>query len=370
MDRRSFLGRLSAGSSFLFFPGFARAAAALNPANFSEFGKFRILFLAKEGESGSRLVSLRSSGETDWAVRLPLKSRHSVVVQPGKSPRWAVVPEQDGSRAALVDLHSGTLHVEFGAELGNWFPGHGVFSPDGKTVFLPEFPEKNDKTGWVVERSVPEMKVIRRLETGAYKPHNLLFTKDKKTLVVGHYGRNTGPDGLLGDGGAVFLRMPAGERMPTPGLAARELALCHVELGEGEEIFVSPRSWKGYKNATEQKAPLLFGSLKAQSWRELQPPELKERFVFNFTLKYRNGLLAVNHLKGNLVSFWSRSGELLSSLDLGASPLGIEFTPDGRYLLVNTMNAELLVISAKTRKILRRWKQLDIGWSPHIEILS
>ena len=397
MDRRSFIGSLLAAAAMARSPvawaAPARGAAKLPPAGLipgafsandlltqkldglSDLGAFRIFYTTtSKNPDQSHLVVIDSTkNEVECAIPVALAKRHAIVLPPGPGPRFAFLPELEGTRASLVDLvkKQEVARIQPSAK-SHQFSGHACFGADGSTVFVPEFPEtEGEATGVVIERALPALGVKRSLATGRYRPHNLILDSGGKRLMVGHYGRSKSAGEPPSDGGASVLDVASGRAAEVAGTENPYLALCHLERDGSDNVFISTRSWAG---KTQLMSPVLFGTMSGEKWESRLPEDLKERFRFNFSLRYSAsaGALGVAHIEGKMVSFWEPNDrKLLGIADLnGETPLGLEVTPDGRYFLANTTGGGLFILDAKTRKIVRRAGIVGIGFCPHISVVA
>lgn len=397
MDRRSFIGGLLAAAALarspLAWAAAPRGSAKLPPRgltpgvfsaddlltqkleDLSDLGAFRIFYTTtSKSPDQSNLVMINcAKGEVECAVPVALVKRHAIVLPPGKSPAFAFLPELEGTRASLVDLNKkqevARIHP---SSKGHEFSGHACFAADGASIFVPEFPRaEGEAPGVVLERGMPDLGVKRSLATGRYRPHNLLLDSAGKRLMVGHYGRSKSAGEPPSDGGVSVLDVASGHAAEVAGTENPYLALCHLERDASDNVFISTRSWAG---KTQLMSPVLFGTMAGDKWESRLPEALKERFRFNFSLRYSAsaGVLAVAHIEGKMVSFWDPRGrKLLGVAELnGETPLGLEVTPDGRHFLANTTAGSLLILDAKTRKLVRRASMLGIGFCPHISLIA
>lgn len=395
MDRRKFLGALLVLAAAFRSPISAAANAASKAKapprgkglSFSqsdllhqkleglgEFGPFRLFYTApgtNSGQSHLVIADLAAKSAVRCVVPMKLSKCHAIVLPAGPAPSHAFLPELEGNHAVLVDLTLQKVAVEIEpSSKGHFFSGHACFSQDATSIFVPEFPEiENESPGSVIERLIPSLTVKRSLPTGFYRPHNLILGKDGQKLLVGHYGRSLKKGEPPSDGGAAILDLSSGKASPTAGVNNPYLAFCHLERDSEDNVFISTRSWA---REVQLMSPVLFGSMAGEKWESLLPEEFKDRFRFNFSIRYsaQAGVLGVAHLEGKMVSLWDAAkAKLLGIVELnGQTPLGLEISPDGRHFLVNTTEGELLFIEGKSRKIVHRLSLVGVGFCPHISV--
>jgi hypothetical protein len=337
-----------------------------------ELGHFRLFYLAAHADPArSYLVEVNTATtRTKQVIDVGIAKRHGIVLSP--NGEFALLPELDGENASLVSLKEGKELAVIKPSAPGFFSGHAAFARDGKTVFLPEFPKnEGDAHGTVVARRVPSLEVVKAHDTGAFRPHNLLFSHDGTKLIVGHYGRSRHEHEPPSDGGLALLEASTGKRLPAATPENPYLALCHLDRDDHDNVFISTRSWSG--KDVQLMTPILFGGVHAGNWESRLPEELKERFRFNFSIKLapKAGVLGVAHIDGRMASFWdARKRAYLGMLDFGQDhPLGMEVTPDGRYFLVNTTGGLLYFVDVKTRQVAKKTGLIGIGFCPHISVL-
>ncbi len=396
MDRRSFIGGLLAVAAFTKVP-FASGAKPKSSAkppvkepqgggvstkelmgqqleDFSEFGQMRILYTSTNSDpTRSHFVSVNTKArKVEFAIELPIVHRHAIVLAPGREPAYAFFPELEGRKACLVDLKRQEVVASIEPDgKAHQFSGHACFSADGESIFVPEFfAEENAGPGVVVERRLPDLSVKRKIATGQFRPHNLILSSNGKKMLVGHYGRSRSPGEPPSEGGAVLIDLKTGKPTPAYNSENPYLAYCHLERDDDDNVFISTRSWAGYK---QLMSPVLFGTLTGQEWESRLPEDLKDRFRFNFSLRYSPSteVLGVAHLEGKMVSFWNpEKKKLLGITELSEkSPLGLEISPDGKYFILNTTDNGLVFIEAESRKLIRSSSLAGIGVCPHIAVL-
>lgn len=339
-----------------------------------ELGHFRVYYFASHPEAGhTHLVVVNTKvTRVEKVIPVALGKQHGIVLSPGKDPEFAFLCELDGRKAVLVSLRQGQAVATIAPSLpGHFFSGHAAFSHDGKSLFVPEFPEhEGDAKGAVLSRAVPSLAVVRQYDTGSYRPHNLLVSHDGTKLLVGHYGRRVNAFEPAFDGGLSLLEISTGKRLPIAQPDNPYWSLCHIEADDRDNVFISTRSWVNRDDSLI--SPVLFGNLSGKRWEVLLPEEIKERFRFNFSLRLaqKSNRLAVAHSQGQMVTLWdTRKRKLLHVVDLDKDePLGVEVTPDERYFLVNTKGGQFLFVDVKTGKIAKRSWFIGLGHCAHITV--
>ncbi|MGZ3658325.1 MAG: DUF1513 domain-containing protein [Bdellovibrionota bacterium] len=381
MDRRSFIGNLfTVAAAIGARPAWAASLPEARPQGFSpaqlkeqiledlgSLSHFRLLYLAANQTGGTELVCLNTKRmRVEKVIAANMEKRHSILVPPGADPEFALLPEENGTRAALVSLKKGMQIGECTPADGWLFSGHGTFAPDGKSVYLTEFPEKPGASeGHVVERAIPSLAVLKTLKSGRYRPHDVKLVNGGKALLVGHLGRSKREKEPASGGDAMLLEIPLGKLLPIAIYDNPYAVFAHVEADELGNFFASTSSSIG--GDTQLMSPVLFGSRLGKKWTSPWSPVLKDRFRGNFSLRLakKAGVLAVNHTDGRMTSLWqSRTGRALDIVEFGQEkPLGLEVTPDERYFLVSTASGALFFVDVHTRRIVKRTNLLGLGGS-------
>jgi len=389
MDRRSFIGNLLTVAAALGArPAWAAALPKsrageehFSPAQLKEqvledlgsLSHFRVLYLAANQAGGTELVSLNTKRmRVEKVIAANIEKRHAIVVPAVADPEFALLPEENGTKAALISLRKGAQIGECAAAEGWLFSGHGTFAADGKSVFLPEVSENPGASeGRIVERAIPSLTVLKTFKSGRFSPHDIRLVSGGKALLVGHLGRSVREGEPPSGGDAMLLELPSGKLLPIAIYDNPYTGFAHVEADEQDNFFVSTSSSIG--SELPLMSPVLFGSRKGKKWVSTWSPVLKERFRGNFSLRLakKAGVLAVNHTDGHMTSLWqARTGRFLDIVDFGQEkPLGLGVTPDERYFLVNTASGGLFFLDVHTRKIGKRTNLVGLGASSHICVL-
>jgi len=127
-----------------------------------------------------------------WDLELPARG-HGTDVRPG-SDEGIVAARRPGSFACVFGLADGKLRRTLTPAPGRHFYGHGVFSADGKTLWMTE----NDFIGGRGVIGVYDAEAgysrIGEFPSGGIGPHQLLALEGGRTLCVANGGILTHPD--------------------------------------------------------------------------------------------------------------------------------------------------------------------------------
>lgn len=336
----------------------------------SQYGNFTLLFVSKYDSDDRHIAILHSRDRFAKEIPLGIQSAHTVELSNHTNPRWGFVAGTDGPTCVVVDLHKHAVAAQSSTAEANWvFPGHAAFSPDGKYLLVPEFPKnKSEDAGFVTIRELPSLKVSKRLTTGSFKPHSVMFAPDGKSFFVTHYGRQV-PEVGATSGGAKIFEWPSLKPIPSALDQWQNLAHCHIASDKKGNFLISARNWKVpiEGKSADIQAPVFTGNLAKNEWKKHEDP----RFVFNFsTTSLGPGRFVVNHYQGKSVSIW-KDNNLEKVIDLGdEDPLANAVSPDGKFLFVTTNPASKIhIFDAKTLNKLDEFFFPGIGYSPHLSIL-
>lgn len=341
IDRRQSLGWLAAGLATPLLARIRPGRAAPRP-----------LFLSARGDGRGRYFVSGFDGDGRPAFDLALPGRgHAVVPRPG-SPRHrqaVVFARRPGSFALVLDLEAGRILRRLDSGEGRHFYGHGVFSPDGRTLFSSENAFDSGR-GVIGIRDATDG--YRRLgeypsyETG---PHDLRLLADGRTLVVANGGVLTHPDS-----GRAKLNLPemspslayldladgalrADYRLPA---AYHRLSIRHLAVGPDDRVAIALQ----YEGPRADLPPLVALHGGEDAIALLAAPEAVQRRMRNYcgslALDSAGETLAVSCPRGGLVTFWApREGRFLRAQAL---PDGCGVAPaaaPGTFLLTSGRGA-------------------------------
>ncbi len=183
LNRRAFNTSLIALGLGMMVPGGARAAAAKGGFLSTGYDELR----------ARHLVS-RIGADLDimWDLQLPARG-HGTAVRPGKD-EGLVVARRPGEYAIAFDLADGHELHRITPAPGRHFYGHGVYSDDGKTLWMTENAFETGIGVIGVYDVSAGYKRVAEFSSGGIGPHQHLMMKDGKTLAVANGGIRTHPD--------------------------------------------------------------------------------------------------------------------------------------------------------------------------------
>lgn len=266
IDRRSLLlGSIVAiGASMAFRDARGADALACYAAAAQRYDGSHVLLLLSESGAIVREIPLAGRGH-DIAI-------HAVL---GRAVAFARRP---GTFAVAFNIHDQRPPEIFNAEAGRHFYGHGVFSKDGRKLYVTE----NDYTG--------ERGVIGIYDVGAgYRksgefpsyglgPHDLLLLDDGETLAIANGGIDTVPDAGRADlnlddmePSLTFVERRTGKLLAKHELqrGLNRLSIRHLAASADGQVWFGAQ-WKGAPSETPQ---LVGGAGRDTAIRLIDPPD-------------------------------------------------------------------------------------------------
>ena len=314
MRRRNFLKALSAGT----LTASAPSLFALEPKADT------ILYSAGSDLDGNYNISAYLFGAVNkslFSVPLPARAHGVTVRKAGKE--IIVFARRPDDFMLVLDAHTGAIKQA----IKNNRPlfGHGVLTPDGKTLFTTENDVENKKGIIGVRDASSNYKKIAEFSSGGIGPHELHLLSDGKTLVIANGGILTHPDT-----GRAKLNL---ETM-TPALTYidtqtgkvigdyrldkkyHQLSIRHLDVTQDDQVcFVMQ-----YQGSRRHRVPLV-GFHKGESQLQLADmpgyllPKMKN-YCGSVSADVTGKTFAVSSPRGNLMTLWNSDGEFIDSFDM------------------------------------------------------
>ncbi len=339
IDRRSTLLLLAGGvaGSLLPAPFRAKAAASCGPLYLSAHaditGGYRVSGFAEDGTS---------------LFDLPLPGRgHSFAVRPDGSAAVHFA-RRPGRFALVLDLVEGTVARRVEAPADRHFYGHGVFSPDGRLLYVTENDFEGERGVIGIYDAERGYKRLGELPSHGIGPHEIALLSDGETLVVANGGIATHPDlprvklnlpTMAPSLCFVDRRSGALRRELTLDPALHRLSIRHLAVAPDDTVAVAMQ----YEGPAHDRVPLVALQRGEGPLHLLHGPPNVIRAMKNYCgsicFDPSGRTIAVSAPRGNLVTFWdvgsslylvsarvsdgcgvapsARSGEFLASSGLG-----------------------------------------------------
>ncbi len=182
-DRRTVLAGLSA----------LGLVAALPKGSNATTRRTGFLTTARDKLTG-RFLLVRVDENLNIVWEQPLSGRaHGTNLTPdGKTA--LVVGRRPGTFAVLFEIENGEAIRNLTPVTGRHFYGHGVFSPDARTLYTTENAYETGDGVIGVYDARDSFKRIGEFPSGGVGPHQLDFLRDGRTLAIANGGIRTHPD--------------------------------------------------------------------------------------------------------------------------------------------------------------------------------
>lgn len=364
IDRRQFIG-LGLGL-LLSAPGRLRAGP----------DSYRLLS-CRSDHNGKHFLSMTdSSGHRLLDVALPARG-HGMALDPEQS-RTAVFARRPGRFCHIVDLLNGEVLHKVEAEPHRHFFGHGVFTPDGKTLLCSENAYDSSRGVIGIYDVDGCCRRVGEIPSHGIGPHEIRLLTDGKTLVVANGGIRTHPDmprvklnlaDMQSD--LAYLELSSGRLLhkfqPEPGW--HQLSIRHIDVAADDSIAIAMQ----FEGDMRLTPPLIALQKAAGPMRMLSAPAVVQHRLRNYcgsvAFSGDGHRFAVSSPRGGLVTFWSADGDYLGAHEQ-ADACGISHSVDSpRGFLVSDGGGKVVMI-ADTLKAASRQFHHDSRWDNHLLTLT
>lgn len=308
INRRQFLG-LSAGTFFLGNTQWLQAD-----------GTTRLLSCRtdKNGQHYVTLFNLHGGKLLD--IRLPARG-HGIAVNPQQNLA-AVFARRPGEYLWIIDIQSGQVIEKISAAQNRHFYGHGVFTPDRKYLLCSEnaFDSGDGRIG--IYDAANHYQRVGELPGHGIGPHEIRLLNDGKTLVIANGGIQTHPD---------LPRVKSNLKTMRPNLAYldiqtgklagmfeppekwHQLSIRHIDVASDDTVAIAMQ-FQG--KLTERPALVATHNIHTGNGLKLHSAPVKvQRKMKNYcgsvAFSKDSSQFAISSPRGNLVTYWSRSGTYL-----------------------------------------------------------
>jgi len=345
----------------------------------------------QHGKAGKdECVWMDAQGRVQAVLPLPARG-HSFAIDAsrGQGPRRAVVfGRQPGFFAWAFQLPDADQTV--GAALqpeplplpaGHHFYGHGVYAPDGHTLYATEndYVHARGVIGVYDVRPGRACVRLKEFDSGGIGPHEIVLMPDGQTLCVANGGLQTHPDfgktilnAATMESSLVYLNRHTGQIVDRHFLTVPRLSLRHLAVdGAG-------RVWAGcqYLNADGQQPALVWRHGQEQDLHAAPCPPQAQRgmrnYVGSMAANRRGDVVAASSPHGGRVLFWhlGRMGaehappRLLGALELpdvcGLAPW------DETGFLLSSGHGVLMRYDPQRRTGSRALQRVCAAWDNHL----
>lgn len=365
INRRSFIASLAALGLGGFMPASARGD-----------GGRGYLSTGFDTLSKHHMVS-RLGADFDLRWDLPLPARgHAATVRPG-SDEGLVVARRPGSFAIVFDLNDGRQLRRIDPVPGRHFYGHGIYSADGRTLWMTENAYQSGDGMIGVYDAANGYAPVAAFPSGGIGPHQLAMMSDGKTLAIANGGIRTHPDSgrrklnlATMQPSLSYIDTASGrilEQVTLTDPALHQLSIRHLAILPGGGVAFACQD-QGEEAAA---APLVYthriGS--GQPFSPLAMPEtVIERlhgYCGSVTYDHVGQVLAVSSPVGGIVAFWQMpEGRWLGRYVL-KDGCGVAESVDPAGFALSSGEG-LLVETATGRRALHQQRHAFRQWDNHL----
>ena len=314
MQRRDFLKTLSAGALLTNIPSVFASSQKVNS----------ILYSAGSDLEGNYTISAYAVGDKNrllFSTQLPARA-HDITIRSTHN-EIVVFARRPNDFMLVLDAHTGVIKQTITNDKPLF--GHGVFTPDGKTLFTTENDFENKQGVIGVRDASNQYKKIAEFSSGGIGPHELHLLSDGKTLVVANGGILTHPDTGRSKLNLDTMR-PALTYIDTQSNQViddyrldqkhHHLSIRHLDVTQDDQVcFVMQ-----YQGSRRHQVPLV-GFHKGESQLQLAGipsailPKMKN-YCGSVSADASGQTFAVSSPRGNLITLWNRKGDFIESFDL------------------------------------------------------
>lgn len=366
MDRRQFIAL--GGAALLVGAGSrpVAASAAVSRALYASCGT--------DPEGRYFAAGFEPSGAI--VFRVPIAERgHDIAFRP-TGAEAVIFARRPGTTMHVVDLTTGRIARSVDAAAGRHYYGHGVFTRDGRTLYVTEN-DYDDGTG-IIGVYDPDDGYRRTGEfrSGGIGPHQLHLMPDGASLIVANGGILTHPD----TGRAKLniedmapnlslVDMAHGTRLWTACLPQplHKLSIRHLDVnGDGTIAFGMQ-----YEGDVRDRVPLIALAEPHGAIRFVDSPGGVDLLMHQYTGSVRfdgsGRFLAVTSPPGGVVGFWDvRSGGFLRDVPArgasGLAPAGAA----GEFLMTGGDGAIRHVSATGATAVELRPADREMLWDNHL----
>lgn len=131
-----------------------------------------------------------------FGARVPARA-HGCAIDPIHPDRVLFFARRPGTEAFELDRASMQVRTVFATGPGRHLSGHGLFSPDGSLLLVPEYEYESARPGTargiVTVRDAQTFRIVQQLDTRGIDPHEIAWRPDGRTILVANGGILTHP---------------------------------------------------------------------------------------------------------------------------------------------------------------------------------
>lgn len=314
------------------------------------------------------LQGVGGDGQALWQQTVYARC-HGGCGRPG-SDHAVVFERRPGWRFYVLEASSGTILHEVKASPEEHFYGHGVFSPDGRRLYVTANRYETGEGVVAVYDVTSGYQRVDSLLLNGIGPHEIRLHPDGRTLVVALGGIQTHPDyprlkqNLASMSPALLLvDRHTGEITGRYHPSHHQLSCRHLDVGPDGQV------WVGYQyEGPDYEAPPLIGHLDGENYREIPLPEALQQRMANYTASVAvspvNGQVAITAPRGGVtIILDAADGRVIRERDI-PDCAGAKALRDGTFMISSGTGA-ITFIDLSGNMALTNIHQ-DLQWDNHL----
>lgn len=327
---------------------------------FEKFAAFKKENFYSAGELKNR-YAYQLDLENLQLEKIPVSAATHVIETHPSQLDLCLCSSQKSDTMSCIDWSSGRELGSIKLNDGDFFYGHAIFLPDGKSVLAAQY--KTGRASVISRFSFPDLRQIASYEIVSGTPHEILLL-DESTVVFGSSLGKTAAFGVLD------LTKGQSTHYPVANLIGNHSVISHLER-YGELIIGSYAEYDGQKMGASGLAA--FDGQRAEL--VLSPHESKFRTeVLSLAHDRRKNELWMTLPQEELISIWKRENKSspvrISSAELNIAhqnPNALAHDPR-RGLTYLVTHSEILVMRTSTRKVEARISKPTSGYAAHARL--
>jgi hypothetical protein len=348
----------------------ATALASLSPGLLAQPRQGCFISAANTAAGEHRVLIADVQGRVVHSLEVAERC-HAGCARPA-SDEVAFFSRRPGRQLNIIDAHQGRLVQVIGAEPGEHFYGHGVFSPDGKQLYATAHRYEDSEGVINVYAADQSYRLTGQIRLGVMDPHEVRLHPNGRDLVIAAGGIQTHPDY-----GRIKLNL---DRMQPALLVVdryreevtqrhqpshHQLSIHHLDISP-EGIVVAGYQFEGPE--WEQPNLIAWLDVERQRFEEIRLPDTDQQVLRNYiasvVMDAVTGVAAITAPRGNRVVLLDyRQRRYLHSIEL-ADVSGVLPLPEGGFICTSGMGGVYRL--APGSLLLKQVSADNIHWDNHL----
>lgn len=327
---------------------------------------------ASQGDDGLYYIHVVNS-EGHELMRHSVPDRaHQVISHPTRP--WILgIARRPGTFIEIVDYQTLTLVKRVESEPGYHLYGHAQVTDDGRYIITTENNMATDE-GMVIVRDIEDdFAVVKRFRTQGIGPHQVILSRDQKTLVVANGGiRTEGREKTNLDTmkpSLVYLDAHSGAVLEQAFLADEyhQCSIRHIDLSAQGQVIIAMQ----YQGHPADQVPIMASHRRGEPLRPLEiPPALQsqlDQYCGSACFDQSGLYAAVSAPRGDQVMIWDMMDYTLIGTVKTKDGCGLARTHKAGEFIVSTGRGRLyhVDVAGLERKAIR-FDATPVHWDNHL----